>query len=102
MEYDDITYNLNSKDMLLRVYYDTDEWDPLYSLFDSFRTYLNRNKEIPDRKKEAYKNLIRFTKKLTRVHRGDLEAITRLRQEIGATSNLANQKWLLEKVEELG
>ena len=102
VEYDDITYNLNSKDMLLRVYYDTDEWDPLYSLFESFRTYLNRNKEIPDRTKDAYKNLIRFTKKLTRLHRGDQEAIARLRQEIGSTSNLANQKWLLEKVEELG
>jgi len=102
VEYDDITYNLNSKDMLLRVYYDTNQWDPLFSLFDSFRTYLNRSKEIPERNKEAYKNLIRFTKKLTRLHRGDEAAIARLRQEISTTSNLANQKWLLEKIEEIG
>lgn len=100
VEYDDITYNLNSKDMLLRVYYDTDEWDPLYSLFESFRTYLNRNKEIPERNKQAYKNLIRFTKKLTRLNRGDKQTVERLRQEILATPNLANQKWLLEKLEE--
>ena len=100
VEYDDITYNLNSKDMLLRVYYETDEWDPLYSLFESFRTYLNRNKDIQERQKQAYKNLIRFTRKLTRLHEGDLTTISKLREEISATPNVANQKWLLEKLEE--
>ena len=100
VEYEDITYNLNSKDMLLRVYYDTDEWEPLYSLFESFRTYLNRKKDIPEQTKEAYKNLIGFTKKLTRVRQGDAVNIERLRSEIQNTSNVANQKWLLEKVED--
>ena len=100
VEYEDITYNLNSKDMLLRVYYDTDEWEPLYSLFESFRTYLNRKKDIPERTKEAYKNLIGFTKKLTRVRQGDAVNIERLRSEIQNTSNVANQKWLLEKLED--
>lgn len=101
VEYDDITYNLNSKDMLLRVYYDTDELDPLYSLFESFRTYLNRNKDIPDRVKEAYKNLIGLTKKLTRLRHGDTKSLDRLKVEIESTANVANRKWLLEKVEEL-
>ncbi len=100
VEYEDISYNLNSKDMLLRVYYDTDEWDPLYSLFESFRTYLNRNKDIPERNKEAYKNLIGFTKKLTRLHRGDAQKIDRLKLEIQSCTNVANQKWLLEKIDE--
>lgn len=101
VEYDDITYNLNSKDMLLRVYYDTDELDPLYSLFESFRAYLNRNRDIPDRVKVAYKNLIGLTKKLTRLRQGDAEGLIRLKTEIQATANVANQKWLLEKVDEL-
>jgi hypothetical protein len=101
VEYEDVSYNLNSKTMLLCTYYETDEWDPLYSLFDSFRTYINRQNNIPKERRELYKNLIKFTKKLTRIMPGDKAAIQKLKDEIAAVdNNVASLKWLQEKIEE--
>lgn len=101
VEYEDVSYNLNSKTMLLTTYYETEEFEPLYSLFDSFRTYINRQNNIPKDRKENYKNLIKFTKKLTRIMPGDLAAIQKLETEIADTRNVASLKWLQEKIEEL-
>jgi len=101
VEYEDVSYNLNSKTMLLTTYYETEEFEPLYSLFDSFRTYINRQNNIPKDRKENYKNLIKFTKKLTRIMPGDEAAIQRLKEEIAETRNVASLKWLQEKIEEL-
>ncbi len=101
VEYDDITYNLNSKTILLHTYYETDEIESLYSLFESFRVYLNRNKSISEAKKADYKNLIKFTKKLTRIQPGDDKSLKKLTEEIQKTKRLASRKWLVDKVEEL-
>ncbi len=101
IEYEDFTYNLNSKVMLLFTYYEIDEIEPLYSLFESFRVYLNRNKQITDNRKTLYKNLISFTKRLTKIMPGDNKAIEKLKKEVEATSEIANKGWLKQKIDEL-
>jgi len=101
VEYDDVSYNLNSKTMLIATYYEIDEIIPLYSLFDSFNAYLNRNRKIPEDRKKYYKNLIRYTKKMTKMTPGDTKALERLKNEISATPNIVNINWLREKIAEL-
>lgn len=102
IEYEDIVYNLSSKAMLLATYYETDEIEPLYSLLESFRAYLNRKKEIPERWKKNYSNLVRFTKRLIKILPGDNKAISKIRQDIENTPDgIADVKWLKEKIAEL-
>lgn len=103
VDYEDFTYNLNSKTMLLSTYYETDEIEPLFSLLDSFRTYLNRHKNIPSHRRTPYMNLIRFTKKLARIIPGDKTSIEKLRAEMDQASDgsIANLSWLKEKLSEL-
>ncbi len=101
VEYEDLAYNLNSKLMLIAVYYETDEIEPLYFLMDAFRVYLNRNKKIANDKKPLYTNFIKFTKKLSKIIPGDKKAIEKLKIEISETNGVANLKWLKEKIAEL-
>lgn len=101
VEYDDVAYNLGSKTMLLHTYYETDEIEPLHSLFESFRAYLNRHKDIPANRRKNYGNLIRFTRKLTRIVPGDRASVEKLRKELGETKNVASLNWLKEKLAEL-
>jgi hypothetical protein len=101
VEYEDFTYNLNSKVMLLFTYYEMDEIEPLYSLFESFRVYLNRHKAIPEQRKNNYKNLIKYTKKLTKVMPGDKKAIEKLKKEVQETPKIASKGWLKQKIAEL-
>lgn len=101
VEYEDVTYNLGSKSMLLATYYETDEIEALYSLLDSFRVYLNRRKDIPERGRKNYKNLIKFTKKLTRINPRDKKSLEKLKKEIEGTKDFVDRKWLMEKIVEL-
>ncbi|MEM1323958.1 MAG: hypothetical protein AAGG75_27100, partial [Bacteroidota bacterium] len=98
---EDVSYNLGSKLMLTATYYETDEIEPLYSLLESFRAYLNRHKEIPNQRRKNYLNLIKFTKKLTKVIPGDKKAIDKLKQEIDSSGGIMNEEWLKEKIAEL-
>ena len=101
VEYEDISYNLNSKTILLHTYYEKDEIESLYALFESFRVYLNRKKAISEDRKLNYKNLIKYTKKLTKFTPGMDKELEKLKKEIQENQYLASKKWLLEKVEEL-
>lgn len=101
VEYEDVSYNLNSKTMLIATYYEKDEIIPLYSLFDSFNAYLNRNRKIADDRKKYYKNLIKYTKKITKLPPGSKKAVEKLKKEVSETPNIVNINWLKQKIAEL-
>lgn len=101
VEYNDYITNLNAKTTLLMTYYEVDEIDPLFNLLESFRVYLNRNKEIPSARKINYKNLIKFTKKLISIPPSDNKMLSVLKQEVVSTKNIPSRDWLLEKIAEL-
>ncbi len=101
VEYEDLAYNLGSKAMLIATYYETDEIEPLHSLFESFRTYLNRHKDIPANRRKNYTNLIKYTKKLTRIRPREQAALKKLKEEVENTKNIASINWLKEKISEL-
>lgn len=102
VEYENVTYNLNAKAMLLAIYYETDEFDALDSLFDAILAYLNRHKEIPDQPKKAFRSLVSLTRKLTRVIPGDKNSVAKMIREIEATPRpIASLNWLNEKIAEL-
>ncbi len=100
IEFEDFSYNLNSKTILLATYYETDEIEPLYSLFDSFRAYLRRHRDLSGPRRVLYTNLIKFTKKLTKLTYRDKKGIQKLKEEVEATRNIASRNWVLEKIQE--
>ncbi|MCH8330508.1 MAG: hypothetical protein IH946_03865 [Bacteroidetes bacterium] len=95
VEYEDIYYNLSSKSMLLKIFYETDESDQLYSLLDSFEIYLRRNKLISSYHKTNYLNLVKYTRKLLRLPPKDKAKADKLRKELEAASNVSDRKWLI-------
>ncbi len=101
VEYENITYNLNAKAMLLAIYYETDAFDALESLFDAISAYLNRHKEIPAHPRKAFRNLVSLTRRLTRLIPGDKKALEKIEADIRAADPVASQNWLLEKAQEL-
>ena len=89
--------------MLIATYYDTDDYDPLYSLLDSFNMFLNRNKKtIPEQKNKAHQILIKFVKKLISINPGDKKAVEKLKQNIESAGDIPDKQWLLDRVKELG
>jgi len=87
--------------MLLKIYFELDETDALYSFFDSFKNYIYRHKEV-GYGKDNYLNLIKYAKKLLNTNPRDKKAIAKLTEEITQTQAIAEKAWLLERVKGLG
>ncbi len=103
VEYDDITYNLNGKSMLMAIYYEKDDFEALTFLMDSFKTFLTRHTEMSDVRKKLYLNLIKYTRKLTKIMPGDRKAVEQIKKELEEAkgSPIASERWLREKIAEL-
>jgi hypothetical protein len=59
--YADIYYELGCKGLLVKVYYELNEFPLLDTLIQSFKTFLNRNKLIPSHQKNMYLNFLKYT-----------------------------------------
>ena len=101
VEYEDLTYNLGSKTMLIAVYYETKNYDVLESLLDSFGTFLNRHKDFEPTRRARYQQLIRFVKRLLHLRPGDKKALTQLKTDLENAKNTTSYNWLLQRIEEL-
>ncbi len=96
-ELDDVLINVSGKVLLLKMYYELNEFDALESLLSSFKIYLRRNKVISYHKTH-YMNIVNFTIELMKLNPYDKESRKRLREKIEGTKSLAEKEWLLEQV----
>ncbi len=109
VEYTDWRYAVAAKVLLLKTYYDIEEGEALSSLYDSFRQYIKRNKNISELQSRRYNNLIKFTHRIfnLKVQKGyfSKEKFTRefekLHTQIKETAQCFNRNWILEKMKEL-
>jgi len=99
VEYSDVVYALSAKLILIRTYFETDEFMALDSLIDSFRIYIRRNKLISNTLKTEYNNFLIFVKKLSTLPPNSPKMIERLRSQIERCNSVSSKKWLLEKIE---
>lgn len=95
VEFTDIHYNLGAKEMLAKIYYETETFDALDSLLHAFKIYLQRNRIITDSVRKAYLNFIRL---LRRRMRATPDLLPALRIKIEQTDPLTAKTWLLEQV----
>lgn len=89
--------NLAAKTILLKIYFETEEYDLLDAHLEAMKNYIRRKKVIGYHRKN-YQNLIRFTKKLVAFNPFDKEEIQKLRQEIEGVDILTERGWLLGRL----
>lgn len=97
VESNEIFVQLDIRRMLLRVYFELEEWMALDSLLTSFKAFLLRQKNLGYHR-EIYLNLIKFTKKLLQNHQENPIRRHALAQKIRQAPQVADREWLLEKL----
>ncbi len=95
VEFRDIMHQIGAREMLAKIYYETDALDALDSLLHSFKIYLQRNRVVGDDLRKAYLNFIRLLYRLLRTPPGQRAAI---RERIEKTDPLTAKSWLLEQL----
>ncbi|MCB9296959.1 MAG: hypothetical protein H6559_28140 [Lewinellaceae bacterium] len=97
VEYEDLFLSIDAKVMLMKIYYELQEYDALDSFLRSFERFLRRHRELTYHR-ENYLNVIYFTRKLLEMNPYDKEARAGLRREMEAAPTLTERAWLLERV----
>lgn len=95
-DFSDRDTQLNARQMLLRSYFEMQEWQALDSLLKSFYSFLRRRHDI-GYQRLMYLNLIKFTRKLMNGPLARRKA-ARLAERIRAETYVAEREWLLEKL----
>ncbi len=101
VEFTDVYYHVDSKALLLKTYYELEEWEPLLSLVDAFGNYLRRNRMISEYQRKVYWNFLKFAKKLVRKHLGSRKPVEEIVREMEEVQEIADLRWLRLKAGEL-
>ncbi|MEQ1743915.1 MAG: hypothetical protein ABMA02_00690 [Saprospiraceae bacterium] len=95
-DFSDRDTQLSARQMLLRCYFELEEWQALDSLLKSFYSFLRRRHDI-GYQRAMYLNLIKYTRKLMAAPRTRRKAEA-LAERIRAEQHVAEREWLLGKV----
>lgn len=95
----DLLLNLDSRVMLLKMYYETGEHDALDALLSSFRILLLRKKKVIGYHSAHYLNTLRYIQKLTRLNFNDKKAVQSFRAEVEGNKAVIEKEWLLAMTE---
>ncbi len=89
---------LDAKIMLLKMYYELDEYDLLEAHLHSFGQFLHRKRSALSYHQTNYKNIIALTKQLMLADLNDKNVAENLRKLIAQTNPLTEREWLLQQV----
>jgi hypothetical protein len=97
VEFNDVYYHLDSKSLLMKVYFELDEYDAFSSLVDAFKIYLRRNQTISDAQKKTYHNFILLINKLMKFKLNRSSPSKSFMDELEQLRPAADIPWLRER-----
>ncbi len=109
VEFSEVYYNLLTRILLLKIYFDNNNQKALEYSLETFRIFLLRTKKLESNRRKSGLNLIRFTKKLNRIieeksitsKKDFFKKTSLIKTQIEEKQKVLNRSWLLKKIEEL-
>lgn len=95
--YRDPLLHLAAKTLLLKIYYETEEFDLVEANLDAMHNYIRR-KRVIGYHRTNYLNIIRFVRKLMAVNPYDKKAMQLWREQLEKEEILTERRWLLERI----
>lgn len=93
----DLLVSLDSRNMLIKIYYELGEYETLESLLNSMQTFISR-KKVMAYHRNHYLGTIQFTRKLLYLSPTNEKAYRKLKKEILETEFLPDREWLMAQV----
>ncbi len=96
-EYNDILQNLAVKNMQLKIYVETKEWETLESFLSTFSVFLHRQKGLGYHQLN-YKNTIKYAKRIQEIMLSTKKIKALFLQEIQDEQNILDKDWFIEQL----
>jgi hypothetical protein len=94
--YRDILLNLSAKTLLIKTYYELDEFDALTSSLDAMRNYIRR-KRVIGYHRTNYLNIVRYMEKLISLNQSDRTALELFRNSLNSEMILSEKTFFLSQ-----
>lgn len=94
----DLLLNIDGKVMLLKMYYELDEFDALEALVSSMQTFMRR-KGMLAYHRENYFNILKYVQRMISLNPVDKKSKAALIQEIEKQEVLTEKPWLLKQLQ---
>lgn len=95
--YRDLLANLAAKTLLLKVYFEIEEFDLLHSHLDAMKNYIRR-KHVMGYHRKNYMNIVKFAQRLMVINPYDLEEKMQLKVRIEEEEFLTEREWFLAQL----
>lgn len=101
--YIDAFYHFDSKSLLLKIYYEEQDFEAFFALVNSYQQLVKRNEQVSKRHQEEYLNFIRAAKELYKLKTNP----DTLKQDVQAfieslkSQKLSDPGWINKKADEL-
>jgi hypothetical protein len=96
VEFTDVFYSLDTRKMILMIYFEQGATEAMLSLISSFRLFLRRNQLISENNRLAYTHFVNLVHAIYR-SKGTEPDAEKLRRQILDTQPLVEEAWLLDK-----
>lgn len=104
VEHFDVYYTVNVRSLLLRIYYETEQYFALTQAMSPFKDVIRKQKRFTTVYKQSYLRFISVLSKLTKMAQNYKPVEKRknqLAEKVKAYPSIFHQQWLLEKIGEL-
>ena len=94
---DDIFYKFAVKDLNIKIFYESDRYEQVYSLVDSYKHMISRSKLLSPEVKESYRMFLKY---LTDLLKPDAESAL-LKSSLESAPGFVNKEWLMNMAKKL-
>ncbi len=93
----DVYDDLGARRMLVRIYYEREEWSALNSCLDALEIHLKRKKKLGSHQ-ELFGYLVKYTRKSIALHTNETKKIKTLIDEISSKPAFPEKPWLIKRL----
>jgi hypothetical protein len=102
IKYDLVGFKTDVKIFMLRIYYELDMTDQIYSLIDTFKHFIKNSKHMSKDVKDIFSNYLKYFQKIYKIRSlYDKNESGLLRKNLLKEILVCERNWLLEKLDKI-
>ncbi len=102
VKYDLVSFKSDLKIMMLKIFYELEMYEQIYSLSDTFKHYIRNSKNLSNSIKHSYESFVNYYLKILKLKSSsDKNESAHIRKHLEKEISITQKIWLLEKLDEL-
>lgn len=109
VQFTDLQYQVSARYVLIKAYYEMEEWDSLEYMIKAFLNFLRRNKGISPANRTNHKNFLKILKRILRLRHREVSIATgefdmgidQIREELSHNQRVPHIQWLAKVLDRL-